>query len=153
MQTGLRIKLEEALKAKYPGYLTLDEAEQICKQYRYKMSNLERRTRNDRKAQGSNVKCEKIKNAKGVIIGYKWIQSDMIKIPITGTVNSRTGVINFDKEKTKSKMEQLDEQLNELEKKYGGEKAWQNYEIIRNIREAKKSMSEYLKESTIKKYG
>ena len=147
MQTGLRIKLEEALKAKYPGYLTLDEAEQICKQYRYKMSNLERRTRNDRKAQGSNVKCEKIKNAKGVIIGYKWIQSDMVKIPIVGIV--KDGRVKFDKPKTNL----LDDQLDELEKKYGGVNAWNNAHIIKDIREARKGTSEYAKQGVIKMYG
>lgn len=148
MNKSLKELLHEAIKAKYPDYLPLSEVERICKDNNRKISNGERRLR---KSESPNILP--IRNNKSAIIGYKYIQSDMVKVPITGTVNSRTGVINFNKEKTKSKIEQLNNQLNELEKKYGGANAWKNAVIIKNIREAIKSTSEYLKISTIKLYS
>ena len=90
---------------------------------------------------------ERIKNEDGILIGYKHIQSDMVKIPIVGIV--KDGRVKFDKPKTNL----LDDQLDELEKKYGGVNALNNAHIIKDIREARKGTSEYAKQGVIKMYG
>lgn len=138
MQDSLKTILYEAIKAKYPDYLPLSEVERICKEHNRKISNGERRLR---KSESPTVIG--VKNSKGAIIGYKYI-------PIIGTVDSKTGTINFDKPKTK--MDILDEKLDDLLKTYQNQRAWQNYEAIREIKEAIKRPNEYLKQSVIKKY-
>lgn len=145
MQSGLRIKLIESLKAKYPDYLTLDEAEAICKAYKYKMSNLERRTRNDSKAQ--TVKCHKIKNAKGVIIGYRHIPND-VNIPIVGTIENKQ--VKLYKTPKETITDGLNAQIKDII--HGTTVSWDNQEQIKELQEALKSGNEYRKRAVIEKY-
>jgi len=71
---SLRIRLEHALKEKYPDYLTINEVEDICKSCCKKMSNAERRFRFDRKVPKLYIPNKRIWNEKGTaIIGYEWI--------------------------------------------------------------------------------
>lgn len=70
----LRIKLEEALKRKYPGYLSIQEVEDICRSVGRKLSNGERRFRNDERVKKYSIPHEKVWNENHkAIIGYKWI--------------------------------------------------------------------------------
>jgi len=135
MREGLRIKLEEALKAKYPYYLDLDEVENICKTYKYKISNLERRTRNDSKAQGSTVKCQKIYNDKHTaIIGYRWIPSTLEKM----TIKRPTSPLN--------------DELQKILSSIPPQELYARYDEVRAINNAIRSDNEYVKKSLINKY-
>jgi hypothetical protein len=107
----LRIKLENALKAKYPDYLTLDEINEICADpvRKYKNTNAERRFRNDKKAQGSTIKAEKIWNDRHTaIIGYKWIPTDRVEVPIIGTIKDERVVFNKPKQNTLLNIRRMD---------------------------------------------
>jgi hypothetical protein len=96
----LRIKLENALKAKYPDYLTVRK---------YKNTNAERRFRNDKKAQGSTIKAEKIWNDRHTaIIGYKWIPTDRVEVPIIGTIKDERVVFNKPKQNTLLNIRRMD---------------------------------------------
>lgn len=138
MQT-LKTILYETIKN--AGTQTQNDIEAICHFNNYKISNAERRLR-ELMASGS---IKPIKNDKGAIIGYKHIQSDMVKIPIIGTVDSRTRKINYT-EKAQKIVDPLDNQLRAL---IGG-KTW---EQAQEIQRAIKSDQEWLKKATIRKYG
>jgi hypothetical protein len=74
----LRIKLEEALKAKYPEYLSIQEVEDICRAVGRKLSNGERRFRKDERVLKYYIPHEKIWNENHkAIIGYKWIPEEV----------------------------------------------------------------------------
>lgn len=135
MEDGLRLKLVEALKAKYPDYLDLDEVENICKTYKYKISNLERRTRNDSKATNSTVKCQKIYNEKHTaIIGYRWIPDN------TFTYSSPRA----------KHLDELDAQLREMLK--GASLVFGQTDMISDIERALKSHYKETKQSVINRY-
>lgn len=78
----LRIKLEGALKEKYPDYLSIREVEDICRSVGRKLSNGERRFRHDyrnnEKAEKFYIPHEKVWNEKRTaIIGYRWIPDEV----------------------------------------------------------------------------
>lgn len=134
MQDSLKTILYEAIKAKYPEYLTTSEVERICREQSKKISNGERRLRHS-----ESPRVLAVKNDKRAIIGYRWIpqKAEIITKP----------------EKAKGNTEILDEQLDELLKTYQTKGAWENYEVIKEIREARKGTSEYAKQGIIKMYG
>lgn len=138
MNTSLKELLYEAIKAKYPGYLTKDEAEMLCKEnstgkkYNWGDNGTSRLREMSR---GESPRVLKVKNENRVIIGYKYIpqKAEIITKP----------------DKAKGNTEILDEQLDELLKTYQTKGAWENYEVIKEIREARKGTSEYAKKKTI----
>ena len=82
MREGLINILYEAIKSRYPDYLTTNEMERICKEHDKKISNGERRLR---KSESPRVSA--IKNSKKAIIGYKWIpqKAEVITSPVIVT--------------------------------------------------------------------
>lgn len=165
MQDSLKTILYEAIKAKYPSYLTKFEAEDICKENGYNWAD-NGTSRLRELSRGEMPLVKRIKNEDRILVGYKWLKENVIEVPIIGTIDSKTKKITYNplhkmmgkvNESTKSVMNavaiNLNEQLNDLEKKYGGPNAWNNAHIIKDIREARKSNDEYRKQGVIRKYS
>lgn len=134
---SLRIRLEQALQNKYPNYLTLDEVEDICKEFKKKIVNADRRFRNDNKPGASKVTAEKIYNDKRTaIIGYKWIPS----VEKPARYRSPKEVIT----------DALDDELKGILARIPI--SWENQAKIKELNSALKSSYNETKEAVIKKY-
>ena len=73
MKTSLKTKLNDLIKSRNGGIVTINEIEYLCKENQYKMSNAERRLR---ASESPNI-VRVMKH--GAIIGYRWklaVQSD-----------------------------------------------------------------------------
>lgn len=134
MQDSLKAKLYDALKAKYPGYLTIDEVETICKDHKNKISNGERRLR-----ASESPRVSRIKNDKGAIIGYKWIaeanQPLQYKTPKEVIIDGLNG------------------QIQTLLDSFNGKDYWTNSQEILRINKIKNGNNEYQKKTLLTQYG
>ena len=123
---SLRVRLDHALKEKYPDYLTINEIDEICREFHKKISNAERRFRFDNKAPHLYIPNKRIWNEKGTsIIGYEWIGDHKINIQVVS----------------------LDDRLRELLKQI--KPSWDNYEKINEIERAIKSPYENTKKRVL----
>jgi hypothetical protein len=131
MQDSLKSKLYDALKARYPGYLTINEVEAICKAHKNKISNGERRLR-----QSESPRVSRIKNSKGAIIGYKWIEGVQRPIQYRTPKETLTDGLN-------------DDIMNIL---MNTPVTWNEQQKIAELNKALKSDYNETKEAVLKKY-
>lgn len=143
---GLRLRLEQALKNKYPGYLTTYEVDAICDELGYKRENGSRRLRNDYGDNPSVARCQRIKNDKHVVIGYRWIPPEGSgQAPLIGGA-PRAEMPKREPEKA----DDLNGRLIELLKKVP--KTWENGKIIYQINYAINCKHEYKKKGVLELY-
>jgi hypothetical protein len=140
MQNGLRLKLIEALKNKYPDYLTIEEINGICHdpERTYKVDNAGRRFRNDRKATNTTIKAVKVWNDKRTaIIGYRHIPD----------------VRESYKSPKETIIDDLNDKLDELLKEFKPDDLWNKADEINKIRKVRNGNDEYAKQSKLIEYG
>lgn len=141
---GLRLRLEQALKNKYPGYLTTYEVDAICDELGYKRNNGERRLRLDKTRPTQWIPNEKIYKG-GAVAGYKWKPEGSGQAPLIG------GAPRAEAPKSEpAKADDLNGRLIELLKKVP--KTWENADIIKRINKAIKSRFEEEKKGVLGLY-